>query len=144
MSLSTTLTSLCDLLRAHTGAPVALGRPDDKTSGIHVWPWCLEEDASFRNVRPASRAGGIPAPSPPAQSVHMLIFATPPLTPAALARLEQAGKVIRDHPVLDVEGVDARMALSNPGAEVLAEVFQAAGIPLTLCVSIQVRFTPKP
>jgi hypothetical protein len=139
MSIPATLSALCEMLHARTGVNVILGRPDEATSGLYVWPWLLEEDSHARNLSPAIGGGANSARQPPSQNIHFLVIAAPALTAEGLSRLDQARQALWDNPVLTVEGVTVRVTISTLETEQLAAVFQAAGIPLTLCLSATVR-----
>jgi hypothetical protein len=139
MSIPSTLTALCDMLRAHTGVNVVLGRPEDSTSTIYVWPWLLEEAPESHNLPPAVVPNEIRVPQSSRQNIHFLVIATPALTIEGLSRLAQARQAILENPVLNIGEVSVQVMTSNLEAETLASVFQAAGIPLTICVSAMVR-----
>ena len=139
MSIPSTLTALCDMLRTHTGFNVVLGRPEDSTSTIYVWPWFLEEAPESHNLPPAVVPNEIRVPQSSSQNIHFLVIATPALTIEGMSRLAQARQAILENPVLNIGGVSVQVMTSNLEAETLASVFQAAGIPLTICVSAMVR-----
>lgn len=117
-----------------------LGRPQDSTSAIYIWPWRLDEvrePASRPSPANPSESGAHQAP---AQNLHFLVLATPALTIEGLSRLDQARQVILGNPVLTSDGVNVQVVLANElDVEQLTSVFQASGIPLTLCLSGVIR-----
>lgn len=139
MSLVPALTALCESLGSQTGASVGLGRPGDRSAGIYVWPWRLEEDVATRNL-PLRRVPEAGAAAPAATLVtHVLVLVQPALTPGGLALLETARRAILDQPVLDVSGRRVQIQLTNLSHAELAAIFSAAALPLTICLSATLR-----
>ncbi|MEW5966588.1 MAG: hypothetical protein AB1720_06255 [Pseudomonadota bacterium] len=136
MSLPRTLNAFCEMLRNQTGARVVLGRPDTcptpgDDASLCVWPWKLEADPAIRNAPPA-RPG---RPEAAAHEIHFLVLATPALTTDGLAKLDAARKAMRDYAMLAVDGQTVQVVASPLPNEMLAAVFTAAAMPLTLCLS---------
>ena len=136
MSIASALTDLCDILRTNTNADVILGRPEDSTSAIYIWPWRLDvvrEPASRPSPASPGESG---AHQTPAQNLHFLVLATPALNIEGLSRLDQARQVILGNPVLTSGGVNVQLVLENAlDVEQLTSVFLASEISLTLCLS---------
>lgn len=141
MTLVPALTALCESLGTQTGATVSLGRPDDSATGIYVWPWKLEENSASRSL-PPRRSPGVVMPAQDAMGVHVLVLVRPALTPGGLALLETARRAIHDQPVLNVSGKRVHILFEPLSHAELAALFGAAGLPLTICLSVLLRDTP--
>lgn len=139
MTLVPALTALCESLGTQTGAAVSLGRPDDSATGIYVWPWKLEEITVSRALSPRRAPGGATAAPQDAMGVHVLVLVRPALTPGGLTLLETARRAIYDQPVLNVAGKRVQILFEPLSHADLAAVFGAAGLPLTICLSVLLR-----
>jgi hypothetical protein len=127
------------MLHAHTGVNVVLGRPEDSASTIYVWPWLLEEAAEIRKRPPSVAPNESSSPHTSSPNIYFLVIATPVLTIEGLSRLAQARQAILENPVLNIGEFNVQVNTCSLEAETIAAVFQAAGIPLTICVSAMVR-----
>lgn len=143
MSIASTLTALCEMLRDSTGAEVVLGRPQDSPAAIYVWPWRLENNPYRRNEPVSGRSPGNPPPVAPAANVQFLVVAAPALTTESLSRLDKVRQALLDNAVLNVDGAQARVVPDDLDAEELKSLFRAAGIPLTLCVGAKVEIVGR-
>lgn len=139
MALVPALTAFCESLGTQTGAQVSLGRPDDAATGIYVWPWKLDADTVMRN--PPSRRGpeASKAVSTTVRVVHALVLVRPALTPGGLALLETAQQAILDQPLLNAAGRRVEIELEELPHLEFAALFSAAGLPLTICLSVVLR-----
>jgi hypothetical protein len=136
MTLTSSLSALCDLLGSQTGTQVIIGFPDDSKPGIYVWPWRLLEQDPARNV--ASR----PHPRPdvvPGTSIDLLILAMPGFAPDGLSKLEAAHQAIHAHPLLDFAGGRAEIIWKALSVEELAAIFTSSSLPVTICLSFTLR-----
>ena len=135
MSLAPPLATLVALLHGHCRIPVALGRPDGATPGLHVWPWRLSENLAARNVPRPRRPNGEREATPPATQIHFLVLASPILAPAGLDALAAARTALLETPLLEIPGDRYSIDLEPLATADLAAVFSAAGLPLQLCLS---------
>ncbi len=136
MNLATQLESVCELLRPHVTVPVRIGRPDEATAAVHVWPWRMSVNPAPRRPPTTGAVDRGEAARPQLLQVHLLVFATPALTTEGLALLDKAQQILFDNPLVPTEDGQIRL-LADTGlsAGELAAVFQAAGLPLTLCAA---------
>ena len=134
MKLSLSLTAVCDLLRSQTGALVFLGVPDEAAPGLYVWPWRLDEKHAFKGMFPTRNLDPAQVPAPSGMLVHFLVMATPALALDAMAQLEAARAALFDQAVLTVDGEIVRVVFETLDSILLAAVFTAASIPLTICL----------
>ena len=144
MTLASALSALCAMLRAQTGAPVILGRPDQRVPGIYVWPWNLDRSLSSA-AAPTPLATALDGPTTSAntsQNIHFLLFASPTLTADGLSKLDGARQAIFDHPILNVDGTNAKITLSPLDPRDLAILFVAASMRLTICLSATLAEIP--
>lgn len=135
MSLAPPLAALVALLHGRCQVPATLGRPDGVTPGLHVWPWRLSENLAARNVPRPRRPGGEREAPLPATQIHFLILASPILAPAGLDALAAARTALLEMPLLSTPGGRYDIYLEPLATTELTAVFNAAGLPLQLCLS---------
>jgi hypothetical protein len=139
MTIESGLAVLCEMLRAQTGVEVFLSRPDDAVAGIYVWPWRLWEEPIHRNLpEPVSPAIEV-AHRASAPNVDFLVLVRPALTLDGLSSLSEARQAMLDNPILTVDGTAANLTLDPMPPGVLLNIFSAAAIPLTVCLSATLR-----
>ncbi|MBK8179463.1 MAG: hypothetical protein IPK67_11380 [Planctomycetes bacterium] len=134
------LVALCEVLRAKTRLEVFVGRPDEEVPGVHVWAWGLFEDVNVRNFRRpvASDADGTDnAGASPV--LRVLVLVRPAHTLEGLARLCAVREVLLAMPILDVDGSRVRVTISSMEVDQLSRLFTAAALPLSLCLSVELR-----
>lgn len=145
MTLTALFTAICQMLQEQTGTPAFLGLPDEQIPGIYVWPWRLTDNRliGYRTTRPEmdnparERAPGY-------AEIDFLVLVRPALSPGSLTTLESARRALLLQPLLSVEGESVQMILNPLDVEALTRVFIAAGLPLTICLSVTARAVPEP
>jgi hypothetical protein len=139
MPIAAALSAFCDMLRTATGRPVALGRPEDATASLFVWPWRVAQRLESRPSPPSHGSGPDGARHPPGLQIHLLVFARPALAFDGLAMLSQAHRAIAETPVIALAPGRIQCVSETIPVEQLAAVLQAAGIELTLCLGVVLR-----
>jgi hypothetical protein len=144
ITIVSALEALCDMLRAKIGGEVIIGRPDDAVAGIYVWPWKLDENRSFRNLRPDIID---PATKSSHQTfslnIYFLMLVRPALTSDGLSRLGDIHQAMFNNPILSVDGTSVALIHYELSTDQLASIFSAASIPLTVCLSAKLQFTQQ-
>lgn len=138
IALGAVVSALCEMLTKQTGMLVRPG-PENNTSGVFVWPFMLEEDGSSRNLPVRTIPGGSLESPTVATVLRFLVLVRPALTIADLSKLDLARRAMLEHPILDIDGKNARISLSREPLSDLAALFTAASMPLTICVSARIR-----
>jgi hypothetical protein len=145
MTLADLFVAVCDLLQRRTGAQVILGLPGESDSGVFVWPWRLAQNPNVRNApQHNGRPDGPGQAKTSYRDVYFLIVVRPALTPAGLALLDAAQCAIAQEPALCIGEESVQLLLDTPATNDLAQVFLAAHIPLSICLSVVVRGVPVP
>ncbi|MCU0560262.1 MAG: DUF4255 domain-containing protein [Desulfobacterales bacterium] len=135
VAIESAVASLCEMLSAKIGVEVHLGRPEGGKPGIFVWPWKIDENPGFSNrpePLPAAEVSGRQASTP---VIHFFVQAEPPFTLESLSLLSRARGALVETPILKADGAEVQVMLNPLPADLLARVFSASSIPLTLCLS---------
>jgi hypothetical protein len=142
MSIPSAIEAVCTMLQRATGLEILIGRPDEATPGVYVWPWRFEENRDVRSMAPFD-------PSRPVESrssgfeVHFLVVITPSLTAAGLEGLAAVREALLAHPVLTSGSVSFELVPATLTIEESTRIFQAADLPLTICCAGLIRSAPS-
>ncbi len=139
MNIESVLAALSKMLRAETGVEVFLNRPDDAVAGIYVWPWMLREDPGRRPPPESIGPGTDLAQGVSAPILDFLVLVRPAHTLDGISTLSKARLAILENPILNVDGTAVQLTLDHMPADSLLNIFSAASIPLTLCLSATLR-----
>ena len=147
MTLASFLHSICDLLGNRLGVPVVIGAPNNDSAGVFLFPWKISPNTLIRNSPPV-RPG--PATTPGSTTyfdVHILVLTRPALTGDGLSQLESASRAILESPIITVGTEQAELLFESLSNADLAAIFSAAGMPLSVCLSVMGRgigYAPPP
>ena len=130
MSLDSNFNAVCSFLQSRLDLEVAVGRPNEAIPGLYVWPWQLIPKLDSRNfARHQKRETGFLR-----FRVHCLLLGTPADTLETISKLDLAGRVLDENPILTGSGGDLRVMLDTIPAADLATVFLAGRLQLTVSV----------
>ncbi len=138
MSLDSDLKAVCDYLRSHLDIDVAVGRPNEAEPGLYVWPWQIVPKTETRNLPPRQGSGR----SLLSFRIHCLLLITPTDTLETVSKLDLAGKVLQENPIVEAPGSLVRVTLDTMAPGDLAALFSAARLQLTLCHAFVLEGSP--
>lgn len=96
-----------------------------------LWPYDVRTDQASRNAPSPHRDGtGRRSPVVHRQHTHLLVL------PRDVARFDQARRLILDQPVLAGGEASAQAQLESLPLADLAALFQAAGVPMRLALTV--------
>jgi hypothetical protein len=121
---------------ASAGQAVSIGLLDTKAA-LQLWPWRVQPLASARNAPPLRSPDGSLHPAPPPDELHCLLISQG--DEASFAALQAARQWLAEHPVLDVAGSRVQVLPSTLPTAELAQLFIAAGRPMTLSAAYVIQ-----
>jgi hypothetical protein len=143
MTLADLFVAVCDLLQRRTGAQVILGLPGESDSGVFVWPWRLAQNPNVRNApQHTGRPDGPGQAKTSYRDVYFLVVVRPALTPEGLALLDAVQCVIAQEAALCIGDESVLLLLDTPAVSDLTQVFLAASLPLSICLSVVAQGVP--
>ncbi len=141
-TMASVLGALCETLRDKTKVEVFLGSPDDALPGIYVWPWGLYENSPLKNLpRPPESGADRSCDGVVPPVLRVLVLVRPALTLDGLARLGKVREVLLEMPILNVDGSAVRVMINPMDVDQLSQLFSAASIPLSICLSAELQWT---
>lgn len=141
-TIASVLVALCEALRDKTKFQVFLGSPDDTIPGVYVWPWGLHENFDLSNLPKSIDSGAsrsCKAVVPPV--LRVLVIVRPALTLDGLALLGEIREMLLEMPILNVDGSSVRVMINPINIDQLSQLFSAASISLSICLSAELRWT---
>jgi hypothetical protein len=138
MSLDADLNAVCDYLRSRLDLNVAVGRPNEAVPGLYVWPWQIVPKTEARNLPPRQGSGR----SLLSFRIHCLVLITPADTLETVSKLDLAGKVLQENPIVEGPASLVRVTLDTIAPGDLAALFSAARLQLTLCHAFVLEGSP--
>ncbi len=123
-------------IESSTGASVGLGKPVRSESGLLMLPYKLYESPEHRNP-PSLR----PGTGPESLRLNMVVSCLlAPNSPSGYAALGEGLMSVFDTPFIEVGASRVAVSSTSLSTDELATIFSAAGIPLTLAVTFQLKW----
>ncbi len=135
-ALAEVLEAMRASIASSTGVETSLGKPSRSASGLVLLPYRIRESTEIRN-RPSLRDGTRPAE----QNLHVVADCLlMPNTPSGYEALGEAISSLHENPIMKVGETDVIVAIDASNSDDLAAICSAAGITLTLAVSLVLRW----